>query len=268
MTDTPCIRHHIKANGIAEVTMSRPDIHNAFDDRLIADMIAAFEALAASQEVRVVVVAGEGKSFSAGADLNWMRRMADYSQADNIADARNLAKLLALIAGFPRPVIARVQGAAFGGGVGLVSACDMAIGADNALFALSEVKLGLIPAVISPFVIRAIGERQASRFMITGERFDAKEACRIGLLHQVVGEHELDSAIDRMATGLLKNGPDAMRECKALIAAVMNRPIDDAVMDDTSARIARVRASAEGREGLEAFLEKRPPSWLGRTGSD
>jgi methylglutaconyl-CoA hydratase len=267
MTETPCIRLTVSETGIAHVTMVRPDVHNAFDDRLIRELAVAFDAIADNPAARIVVLAGEGKSFSAGADLNWMRRMADYSDTDNYRDAKSLATLLAQIATLPKPVIARVQGAAFGGGVGLVSACDIAIGSRTAVFALSEVRLGVIPAVISPYVIRAMGERQASRYILSGERFDATEAERIGLLHKVVDDADLDGAVSEMAAGLLKNGPEAMRESKELIAAVVNRPIDDAVMDDTASRIARVRASTEGREGLEAFLEKRRPSWLGETGS-
>lgn len=265
MKDNECLHHRVDERGVARVVMARPDIHNAFDDRLIREMQDAFDDLSKDPSVRVVVLQSEGKSFSAGADLNWMRRMADYSHDENVADAQSLATLLATLATFSRPVIARVQGATFGGGVGLVSACDIAIGSHKAIFSLSEVKLGLIPSVISPYVIRAIGERQAGRYMISGERFDASEAARIGLLHKVVEETALDQTIEDMIAELLKNGPEAMRECKELIAAVVNRPIDQGVMGDTSKRIAKVRASSEGKEGLEAFLEKRRPSWLAGT---
>ncbi len=265
MTDSTSLHHRIDERGVAQVVMARPEIHNAFDDRLIREMQETFDELSKDTSVRVVVLQSEGKSFSAGADLNWMRRMADYSHDENIADAQALALLLATMATFSKPVIARVQGATFGGGVGLVSACDIAIGSEKAIFSLSEVKLGLIPSVISPYVIRSIGERQAGRYMITGERFGADEAFRIGLLHKAVAEEALDQAVEDMVSELLKNGPEAMRECKELIAAVVNRPIDQGVMNDTSKRIAKVRASSEGKEGLEAFLEKRRPSWLAGT---
>lgn len=262
MSNKSYLHHSVDQAGVARITMARPEIHNAFDDQLINDMTAAFQEISLNPSARVVVLSSEGKSFSAGADLNWMRRMADYSDAENFADAKNLASLLFLISTLPIPVIARVQGAAFGGGVGLVSACDIAIGSENAVFSLSEVKLGVIPGVISPYVIRAMGERQAGRYMLSGERFDANEAQRIGLLHKTVNASELDHAVDDMVFELLKNGPQAMRECKELIAAVANRPIDESVMDDTSTRISRVRASQEGKEGLESFLNKRKPSWL------
>ncbi len=265
MPENSFVRCDLDARGVACVFMTRPEIHNAFDDQLINEMIAQFGEISGNPAVRVIVLGGEGKSFSAGADLNWMRRMADYTEAENFADAQGAAKLLAVIAEASQPVIARVHGAAFGGGVGLVSACDIAIGSEKALFSLSEVKLGLIPSVISPYVIRAMGARQAGRYMITGERFDAHEALRLGLLHKVVGEDELDAAVEAMIEEILGNSPAAMREAKDLIAAVMNRPIDLAVKDDTATRIARVRASDEGREGLSAFLDKRTPAWRAKS---
>jgi len=261
MSEADVILTSIDDRGVATVTLNRPEIHNAFDDHLIGELIKAFDDVGANPDVRVVVLRGEGKSFSAGADLNWMRRMADYSHEDNLKDARIVADLLARIAFCPKPVLARVQGTAMGGGVGLVSACDIAIGSSSAKFALSEVKLGVIPATISPYVIRAIGERQAGRYMITGERFDATEAARIGLLHKVVEPDQLDDALNDMINEMLKNSPNAMTESKALIAAVVNRPVDDAVKDDTARRIADVRASDEGKEGLSAFLDKRKPTW-------
>lgn len=262
MSENSYLRHTLDDKGVARVTMARPEIHNAFDDHLINEMIRVFNSISDNPSVRLVVLSGDGKSFSAGADLNWMRRMADYSDSENRADAKNLARLLVVISTCPKPVIACVQGAAFGGGVGLVSACDIAIGSDRAIFSLSEVKLGLIPAVISPYVVRSIGERQARRYMISGERFDANEAHRIGLLHKIAVDSDLDSAVEDMVEMLLNNGPEAMRECKDLIATVVNRPIDADMINDTSERISRVRASTEGREGLESFLEKRRPSWL------
>lgn len=261
MSEETYLKTEIDGRGVANVTMDRPDLHNAFDEALIDQLITAFEGLAASDVARVVVLRGEGKSFSAGADLNWMRRMSGYSHEENLNDAQTLAHLLTVIATCPKPVIAAVQGAAFGGGVGLAAACDIAIGSERALFSLSEVKLGLIPSVISPYVIRAIGPRQASRYMLTAERFDAQEACRIGLLHKVVGADELDGAVGEIVEALLGNGANAMGETKDLIAAVMNRSIDQAVIADTATRIARVRASDEGKEGVTAFLEKRSPAW-------
>jgi len=249
--------------GRATITLNRPDVHNAFDERLIAELTTAAETLSADHTIRAVVLTGADKSFSAGADLNWMKRMAGYSEAENKADARKAADMLAALASMPQPTVARVNGAAFGGGVGLVSACDIAVGADTAVFSLSEVKLGLIPAVISPYVIGAMGKRQAGRYMVSGERFDAAEARRIGLLHEVVPADELDDAVDEMVAGLLANGPLSMAECKALIRAVADRPVDEAVRNDTAERIARMRASDEGKEGVAAFLEKRKPNWIG-----
>ena len=249
--------------GRATITLNRPDVHNAFDERLIAELTEAAETLSKDPSVRAVVLTGAGKSFSAGADLNWMKRMAGYSEAENKADARKAADMLAALASMPQPTVARVNGAAFGGGVGLVSACDIAIGAETAVFSLSEVKLGLIPAVISPYFIGAMGKRQAGRYMVSGERFDAPEARRIGLLHEVVPAGDLDGAVDTMVSGLMVNGPLSMAECKALIRAVADRPVDEAVRDDTAERIARMRASDEGKEGVAAFLEKRKPNWTG-----
>ncbi len=261
MTKEASVECHIDGRGVANITMARPEVHNAFDDQLIGALSAAFCSVAGDETVRVVVLQGAGKSFSAGADLSWMRRMADYSEAENFEDAKKLAHMLDSISSCPKPVIARVHGPAFGGGVGLVAACDIAIGTNNAVFALSEVKLGLIPSVISPYVIRSMGERQASRYMVTGERFHAEEAHRIGLLHQITGSDDLDRAINNLITACLNNGPKAMREVKELIPAIASKPVDPELMNDTSKRIARVRASEEGREGISAFLEKRDPNW-------
>lgn len=262
MTNSENLKCQVDDRGIAYLTMAKPEIHNAFDDRLIADMASIFDALSKDADVRIIILGAEGKSFSAGADLNWMRRMATYSDAENIADAEKLAQLLKLISSSPKPVIARVQGATFGGGVGLVAACDIAIGTDSSLFSLSEVRLGLIPSVISPYVIRAISGRQASRYMLTGERFGAEEAFRVGLLHQVASDDAIDNAIEAIVGELLKNGPEAMSECKGLISYVAGKPVNGDLMTETARRIARVRASDEGREGLNAFLEKRQPAWL------
>jgi methylglutaconyl-CoA hydratase len=247
--------------GVGTIRLTNPRLHNAFDDDLIKRLTEAFTFLGAEPDVRVVVLSAEGKSFSAGADLNWMKRMAGYSRAENLADAKALATLLETIDTCPKPTVALVQGAAFGGGVGLVAACDIAIGTAGATFSLSEVKLGIIPAVISPYVLAAIGPRAARRYMLTGERFDAEEAHRIGLLHDVVGAEELTGAGELMIRALLQAGPAAQAAVKDLIRAVAFRA-PDAVMDETAGRIADIRASAEGQEGLGAFLEKRKPSWM------
>jgi len=248
--------------GVASLCINRPEIHNAFDDQLIQRLLEALEAVEADPKARLLVLRSAGKSFSAGADLRWMRRMADYSEAENLADAMELATLMQRLNRFSKPTIARVQGAAFGGGVGLVACCDMAIGSTAARFCLSEVRLGLIPAVISPYVVAAIGERAARRYFQSAERFDAREAHRIGLLHEVVEEAELDSRIDGLIDNLLKGGPKALAAAKALVFAVAHRPTTDAVIRDTAERITAARASAEGREGLSAFLEKRSPDWV------
>lgn len=247
---------------VATVLMDRAEVHNAFDPELIAGLSETFLRLDADPAVRVVVLAASGRSFSAGADLNWMKRMAAYSGEENVADARALARLMRVIDRLSRPVIARVQGAAFGGGVGLVACCDMAVAAREAVFCLSEVRLGLIPAVISPYVVRAMGARAARRYFLTAERFGADEAYRLGLVHQVVDAQGLDAAVAALADHLLKGGPVALASAKDLIAAVSDRPLDDAVIEDTARRIAAQRAGAEGQEGVAAFLEKRPPGWV------
>ena len=246
---------------VATVTLNRPEVHNAFDDALIARLTDALEDLGARDDVRVVVLAGNGKSFCAGADLAHMKKAAGFSQAENIADAQALARLLMALGGLPKPTVALVQGPAYGGGVGLVSACDIAIAAERASFALTEVRLGLIPAVISPFVVRAIGESQSRRFMLTGERFDAETALRIGLVHEVVSGEDLEARGAEVARMLLQCSPDAHRRAKALIDAVAGRPVDKTLADDVARRIAAARASDDGREGIAAFLEKRPPKW-------
>lgn len=245
------------------VTLNNPEKHNAFDDALIAELTAEFRSLDSNAAVRVIVLSAVGKSFSAGADLNWMKRMAGYTEAENLRDAMGLATLMRTLHGMTKPTIARVQGAAYGGGVGLVACCDIAVGTQGATFSLSETKLGLIPAVISPYVIAAIGERAAHRYFLSAERFDAAEAFRLGLLHELAPDDEaMDDRINDMATALLTCGPGAIAEAKQLIAAVSGQRIDDAVVDETAQRIARVRASTEGREGVAAFLEKRRASWI------
>jgi len=249
--------------GVGIVTLNRSDRHNAFDDVTIVELTRALGAFAAEPAVRVIVIGSVGKSFCAGADLGWMQRAAAQGAEENLRDARALAEMLRHVAQCQKPVIARVQGPAYGGGVGLIAACDIAIATFEAQFALTEVRLGIIPAAISPHVIAAIGERHARRYMLTAERFSAAEAYRIGLVHEIVPDAAaLDDAIGDLIEALLKNGPDALTECKQLIGAVANRPLSDEVIEDTASRIARVRATPEAQEGMAAFLAKRKPSWI------
>jgi methylglutaconyl-CoA hydratase len=264
MTDES-IKTTIAEDGRATVTLNRPEIHNAFDDALIADLRWVLDDLAARDEVRLVVLASEGKSFSAGADLNWIKRMAGYSEAENLADSMALAHMLQRLDTMPVPTIARVQGAAFGGGVGLVACCDVAVASAPAKFSLSEVRLGLIPATIGPYVVNAIGSRQARRYFLTAERFDAAEGQRIGLVHAVCAPDDLDATLNGIATELLKGGPSALRQGKALIERVTGG-VPDSVLADTAERIARIRTEPEGREGVAAFLEKRKPGWVVENG--
>jgi len=249
--------------GIATLWLNRPDLHNAFDDGLIAEVTQAIDTLASDAAVRVLILAGKGKSFSAGADLAWMKRMAGYSFEQNEADANRLAEMLHKLNTMSKATIAVVQGAAMGGGVGLCAACDIGIASSDAVFALSEAKLGLIPAVISPYVIEAIGARAARRYMLTAERFDAAAAERLGLVSVVVAPDQLMTEARRIAEILLQNGPQAVREAKALVAHVSGRENDAGLRAETARRIARLRATPEGREGVAAFLEKRKPSWRG-----
>lgn len=257
---TEAVRQKIDG-GVATLTLDRADVHNAFDDHLIAELTQKLRGVDRDPVVRLVVLAANGKSFSAGADLNWMKRMAGYSEAENLRDAVALADLMHTLSALTKPTIARVQGPAYGGGVGLVACCDIAVGSLGAAFSLSEVRLGLIPSVISPYVIAAIGERQARRYFLSAERFDATEAVRIGLLHVAVEEAQLDAAVHGLAGELLKGGPRAQAAAKDLISAVANRRIDRALVEDTAERIARIRVGAEGKEGIAAFLEKRAPAW-------
>ncbi len=249
-------------DGVAVVALNRPDVHNAFNETLISELTEVLNVLDEDDAVRAVVLAGNGKSFCAGADLNWMKKMADYSAEENLADAQALALMLRTLNGLSKPTVARVQGAAYGGGVGLTACCDIAIAAIEATFALSEAKLGLIPATISPYVIEAIGARQARRYFLTGERFDAAEAYRIGLVHDIVPIADLDDRVNEVLGTLLLAGPRAQLECKALIRGVAHRPIDAAVISGTAEHIAAVRASPEGKEGVAAFLQKRTPAWV------
>jgi methylglutaconyl-CoA hydratase len=249
--------------GVGIVTLNQPERHNAFDDTMIGELAAAMQAMAGDDAVRLVVISSTGKSFCAGADLNWMQRAARYGIDENKRDAGELAQMLLSVSECPKPVVARVQGPAYGGGVGLVAACDLAVATFDTKFALTEVKLGLIPAVISPHVIAAIGERYARRYMLTAEAFSAAEAYRIGLIHEMVPDAAaLDEAIGEWVTALLKNGPQALAECKALIRSVANRPLGPKVVEYTVDRIANVRVSPEGQEGLGAFLQKRKPNWI------
>lgn len=246
---------------VATVTLNRPDVRNAFNESVIAELSGAFRALGNEAAVRAIVLAGNGPAFCAGADLNWMKKMAGYSHDENLADAMGLAGMLHTIWSCPKPVIARVHGDAYAGGVGLVAACDIAVAADHAHFCLSEARLGLLPATISPYVIRSMGEQAARRYFITAERFDAAEALRLGFVHAVVPADALDAKVTELATALVANSPHAVRESKRLVQDVAGRAIDDALLADTAERIATIRASEEGREGVRSFLEKRSPSW-------
>jgi len=247
---------------VALVALARPEVHNAFDETLIAELTLALRRLDNDRAVRAVVLLGEGRSFCAGADLNWMKKMAGYDHAENLADATALATMLKTLDRLAKPTIARVHGAAFGGGVGLVACCDIAFAAQDATFSLSEAKLGLIPATIGPYVVEAIGVRQARRYFLSSERFTAAEAFRIGLVHDICPLGELDAKINELLGALLIAGPTAQTEGKALIRAVSQRGVDDEMIADTAARIARVRGSPEGKEGVAAFLEKRSPAWV------
>jgi methylglutaconyl-CoA hydratase len=248
-------------DGVARVVLDRPEIRNAFDDALIAALTSALRELDADDAVRAVVLAGSGPAFCAGADLNWMKRMAGYGYEQNLADARALAEMLRTLDRMRKPTIARVHGPAFAGGVGLVAACDIAIGVPEAKFCLSEAKLGLSPATISPYVVRAMGERAARRYFLSAEVFDGVEAARIGLLTAVSASEKLDAEIDGMLGHLLQGGPQAMAKIKDLIRRVSSGEVDDSMIEETAARIAEIRVSPEGREGIASFLEKRKPAW-------
>ena len=252
----------LRDGGVATLWMNRPEVHNAFNAQLIADLGAACRALDADASVRVVVLAGRGKSFSAGADLNWMKAAGEASEAENFADAMKLAGMLRTLAEMSKPTIARVHGAALGGGMGLASACDICIAGERALFATSEVKFGIIPSAISPYVIRAIGERQAYRYFQTAERIDARRAAELGLAHEAVASDALDAKVKEVVDALLLGGPKSQSAAKELIRAVANRPLSDAVVEDTARRIASLRVTPEAREGLNAFLSKRPAAWV------
>jgi len=251
-----------KKDGVARVTLNRPEVRNAFDDALIKQLHENFLSLGEDKAIRVVILAGNGPAFCAGADLNWMKRMAGYDYAANLRDAQALADMLAALDRMPKPTIARVHGPAFAGGTGLVAACDIAVGTSEAKFCFSEAKLGLSPATISPHVIRAIGERAARRYFLTAEVFDAEEAHRIGML--TILTERIDETLDGLLVHLLAGGPEAMKKIKELVRAVSSRPLDDALVADTAKRIAEIRVSPEGREGIASFLEKRKPAWHSR----
>jgi len=250
-----------KNGGVARVTLNRPELRNAFDDALIGELRRAFADVEKDKSVRVMVLAGNGPAFCAGADLNWMKRMAGYGYDENLADATALAGMLAALDRLPKPTIARVHGPVFAGGTGLVAACDIAVGTPEAKFCLSEAKLGLSPATISPYVIRAMGERTARRYFLTAEVFDAEEALRVGMLSLLVSADELDPTVSSLVQHLLAGGPEAHAKIKALIRAVAGRRPDDALVAETAQRIAEIRGSPEGKEGIAAFLEKRRASW-------
>ena len=247
---------------VATVTLVRPEVRNAFNDEVIAELSQAFTALGGDARVRAIVLAAEGPAFCAGADLNWMRRMADYTREENLADAAKLAFMLRVIYECPKPTLARVQGDVYAGGMGLVAACDMAVSVDTAHYCLSEVKLGLIPATISPYVIRAMGPRAAHRWFLTAERFSAAEAHRIGFVHEVVAADALDATVADWLKALTSASPNAVRQCKALVQDVAERDITRLLIDRTVEGIADIRASDEGKEGVQSFLQKRKPAWL------
>lgn len=246
----------------ARVTLNRPDVRNAFNAELIAELTSAFTALGQDASLRAIVLAAEGKAFCAGADLNWMQAMAGYSWEENHADASRLADMLWAIYACPVPVIARVQGDVYAGGVGLVACADIVVAVDSAGFCLSEAKLGLLPATIGPYVVKALGEQASRRYFVTAERFSAAQAHRLGLVHEVVAAEALDAQVDELTAALTANGPAAVRACKQFVKDVAGREITPALRDDTARRIADIRASAEGREGVQSFLNKTRPGWL------
>jgi methylglutaconyl-CoA hydratase len=250
------------AGTLATVTLNRPDVRNAFNEKTINELALAFDELGSNELVRAIVLAANGAAFCAGGDLNWMKAMAGYTHAENNADAMQLAQMLRTIYLCPKPVVAKVHGDCYAGGMGLVAACDVVVAADVANFCLSEVKLGLIPATISPYVIKAMGEQASRRYFLTAERFGAAEAYRIGFAHEVVPADAIDARVAEIVKALLGNSPNAVKEAKALVRDVAGQPVTDALLADTALRIAHIRASEQGREGVASFLEKRKPAWL------
>ena len=251
-----------RQGAVARVMLARPEVRNAFNDALIAELADTFRALAGDTAVRAVVLGGEGKAFCAGADLGWMRAMADYTWDENRGDAAKLAEMLYTIYSCPLPVVGRIQGDCYAGGMGLAAVCDVLVAAEGVTFCLSEARLGLMPATIAPYVIRALGEQAARRYFLTAERFDAATAHRLGFAHEVVPLEQIDSRVDEIVATLVANGPMAVKACKRLVQDVANRPITEELRADTARRIADIRASAEGREGVQSFLNKRPPAWI------
>lgn len=259
---TEYVLYDVDNLGVARITLNRADKHNAFNEDMIADLTASFKRAATDPAVKAVVLASNGKNFSAGADLNWMQKMAGYTEAQNRADAMQLATMLHTLYTLPKPTLARVQGAAFAGAVGLIACCDIAVACKLSKFCLSETKIGLVPATISPYVIEAMGKRIAKRYFMTAEVFTARRARRLGLISEAVSEDQLDFTIEQLIDTLLKNSPKAVSEAKALINTVANQPLDEPLRELTSDWIARIRVSEQGQEGLNAFLQKRPPNWL------
>lgn len=254
------LKSETDAHGVATLTINRPAVHNAFNEELISSLRQEFDRIALDQTVRVVVLAAAGKSFSSGADINWMKELAGYDHKENLAGAFSLAEMLKTLDCLPQPTIARVQGIAFAGGLGLIGACDIAIAAETAVFAVTEVRIGLVPAVISPYAIRALGKRAARRYFLTGERFNVAEAHRLGLIHGFVSEDVLDEFVSEIITSLLLGGPKAIAESKRLISELVD-DVGEARMKITAERIADVRSSMEANEGMQSFLEKREPRW-------
>ena len=249
------------SSSVAEVWLNRPEVRNAFNDSVIQALTAVFQTLGADASLRAIVLAGHGKAFCAGADLSWMRSMAEYNCAQNHADAARLAQLLWTLWSCPVPIVGRIQGDCYAGGVGLAAVCDVLVASDAAHFCLSEAKLGLLPATIGPYVVRALGEQASRRYFITAERFSAAQAQALGFLHEVTAPELLDAKVAEIVAALVANGPAAVRACKQLVKDVAGRPIDTALREDTARRIADIRASADGREGVQAFLHKREPGW-------
>lgn len=252
---------HRPSPWVAEVWLNRPDVRNAFNDGVIQELTQAFTVLGADPDLRAIVLGGRGKAFCAGADLGWMRSMADYTWPQNHADASALAQMLWTVWQCPVPVLGRIQGDCYAGGVGLAAVCDVLVAADSVHFCLSEARLGLLPATIGPYVIRALGEQASRRYFTTAERFSAAQAQTLGLVHEVVGAEQLDAKVAEIVAAWLANGPAAVRACKRLVKDLAGQPMDAALRDDTARRIADIRASAEGREGVSAFLNKREPAW-------
>ena len=260
----PVVQVSIPSPGVGQVLMDRPEVFNAFDETMIGELDAAFERLALDERVRVIVLAGSGKHFSAGADLQWMQRAAAADHAWNLADARRFAAMLARIDTGAKPTVARIQGAALGGGVGLACACDIAVASMQATFAVSEAKFGILPAVIGPYVVNAVGRRQARRLALTTTRIGAEEALAVGLVQQVAAPDRLDAAVDAVVADLLQGGPQALGEIKHLFAQLQVGPVTPEVRELTAQTIARVRGTGEAREGFAAFLGKRPAAWIPR----